>query len=135
LTDLVWNDEIIEIVRREKNLEAAAKKLIDTANERGGHDNTTVILLSVPEDGTFLRKKFSPWGIISGITAILIAISALIGFAWYMMQPPRTPTPTITPTGIIATNIPGTATLSPFSTPTPPPTIGPTYTPWPTNVP
>ncbi len=133
LTDLVWNDEIIEIVRGAKDLDAAAKKLINTANERGGHDNTTVILLSMPEGGKAFGKKLSPWWIIGGVVSALIAISALIGFIWYMMQPPAIPT--TTPSETPTVEVYSTATISPFYTPTPPPTIGPTYTPWPTNVP
>lgn len=133
LTDLVWNDEIIEIVRGAKNLDAAAKKLIDTANERGGHDNITVILLSMPESGKAFGKKLSPWWIIGGVVTALIAISALIGFIWYMMQPPATPT--ITPSTTVTVEVSSTATISPFYTSTPLPTVGPTYTPWPTNVP
>jgi len=133
LTDLVWNDEIIEIVRGAKNLDAAAKKLIDTANERGGHDNTTIILLSVPEGGKALGKKLSPWWVFGGVVSALVAISALIGFIWYMMQPPATPT--VTPSEAATVEVYSTATISPFYTPTPLPTIGPTYTPWPTNVP
>ncbi len=134
LTDLVWNDEILALVRGAKNLEDAAKKLIDTANERGGHDNITVILLSVPENKKPLRKKFSPWWIIGGVVMAMLSISVFIGFVWYMVQSPMTPTPTITPTAN-ATEISSPSTVSPFFSPTLPPTVGPTYTPWPTNIP
>lgn len=141
LTDLVWNDEILEIVRLAKNLDIAAKRLIDTANQRGGHDNITVVLLSVPQSGKLPKKSSKPplaW-IIGGVIAFLIAISVLIGFVWYIAQPPITPTPTAiltsTPTTIAATTIPSTPTLIPPSTPTSRPTIGATYTPWPTNAP
>jgi len=142
LTDLVWNDEILEIVRSSKNLEAAAKKLIDTANQRGGHDNITVILLSVPQSGKDLKKigKMPVAWIIGGMIAILFALSMIIGFVWYITQPPTTPTPTATLTSIpmplAETSIPNTETMPPPSTPTPhPTTIGATYTPWPTNAP
>ena len=46
LTDLVWNDEILEMVRAKPNLKEAAGALIDLANSRGGHDNITIILIS-----------------------------------------------------------------------------------------
>ena len=36
LTDLVWDDEISEIVRSKKDLKSAAQTLIELANERGG---------------------------------------------------------------------------------------------------
>jgi len=48
LTDLVWDDEVLRLISGCKNLKSAAEKLIATANERGGHDNITVILLGVP---------------------------------------------------------------------------------------
>jgi len=137
LTDLVWNDEILEIVRSAKDLESAAKTLINTANERGGHDNITVVLLSVPEDRAKPDwKKFLPW-IIAGGVALLIGLTIFIGFLWYLVQPVETPTPTVTPT--LATPelyvtpelkapVPPTLTPSPTE-------ISATYTPWPTNTP
>ena len=48
LTDLVWNDEILEIVRSKSTLKEATRALVDLANERGGHDNITVILIGAP---------------------------------------------------------------------------------------
>ena len=46
LTDLVDPDEILDIILSEKP-EKACKTLVDMANERGGHDNITVITLNV----------------------------------------------------------------------------------------
>jgi protein phosphatase len=48
LTDLVWDDEIQKIIRTKKDLKVAAETLVSLANERGGHDNITVVLLSMP---------------------------------------------------------------------------------------
>ena len=45
LTDLVWNDEILEVVRTRPTLKEASRELVNLANERGGHDNITVILI------------------------------------------------------------------------------------------
>lgn len=45
LTNLVSNDEIKTMVNESDDLETVCKKLVDTANERGGHDNITVVLL------------------------------------------------------------------------------------------
>ena len=143
LTDLVWDDEILEIVRTEKDLESAAQKLIDTANERGGHDNITVVLLSVPPEGkTPGLKNPVPW-IIGGVVALLLFLSILVGFIWYLMQAPKTPVPTATATGVpsaIPTETIETTSYAPppvsaSMTASPSPTIGATYTPWPTNTP
>ncbi len=136
LTDLVWNDEILEIVRSAKNLESAAKELIDTANQRGGHDNITVVLLAVPQRGKEQKTDIPLGWIIGGVVALLFVISLIIGFIWYMVQPPVTPTPTLdTAPMIVSTEIFETPTFAAPSTPTPTPTVGPTYTPWPTNTP
>jgi PPM family protein phosphatase len=135
LTDLVWNDEILEIVRSSKKLDLAVKNLVDTANQRGGHDNTTVVLLSVPEKGNKLKKDIPLWWIIGGVTAALITIAALIGFIWYIVQPPSTPTPTIPAPTATATEMPSTPTLAQPPTSTLEPTLNATYTPWPTNTP
>ena len=48
LTDLVWDDEIQKIVRSKKDLKTAAETLVNLANERGGHDNITLVLLAMP---------------------------------------------------------------------------------------
>jgi PPM family protein phosphatase len=48
LTDLVWDDEILQNVRSRKDLKSAAETLVNLANSRGGHDNITVVLLSMP---------------------------------------------------------------------------------------
>ena len=57
LTDLVWNDEIGEIIRTKGNIKTAAQGLIDTANQRGGHDNITVVLITVPRDMKWTPTK------------------------------------------------------------------------------
>jgi protein phosphatase len=46
LSNLVTKDEIHEIVNKERS-EKACRKLVDLANERGGDDNVTVIVLKV----------------------------------------------------------------------------------------
>ena len=46
LTDLLWNDEILEVIRSKPTLKEASKALIEIANSRGGHDNITVVLIS-----------------------------------------------------------------------------------------
>ncbi len=59
LTDLIWDDEILRLIATRNSLKSAAEDLVARANERGGHDNITVILIGVPKpvspDGQ--RKK------------------------------------------------------------------------------
>jgi len=62
LTDLVWDDEIQKTVRSQKDLKAAAEALVSLANERGGHDNITVVLLAMPRlEETTPRNGLFGW--------------------------------------------------------------------------
>lgn len=56
LTDLVWDDEILQIVRSKHDLKSAVDKLVNLANERGGHDNITVVLLAMPRLEELTKK-------------------------------------------------------------------------------
>ncbi len=138
LTDLVWDDEILEIIRSTKDLESAAQKLIDTANQRGGHDNITVVLLSVPPKGKKPGVKIPVSWIIGGAVTALLLLSLLVGFIWYLMQPPKTPAPantenaSATATEMITTPYTPTAQVTVSPSPT---MVQATYTPWPTNTP
>ena len=57
LTDLVWDDEILKIIRSKKDMKQAAETLINLANERGGHDNITVVLMSLPRLEETVKKR------------------------------------------------------------------------------
>jgi len=57
LTDLVWDDEILKIIRSKRDMKTAAEALINTANERGGHDNITAVILSTPRLEETATKK------------------------------------------------------------------------------
>ena len=140
LTDLAWNDEILETVRTKSSIKEASRALIDLANSRGGHDNTTVILISVPSDFKLVVKKnkkiaWLPWAIggITGIVFVLLAASILAFSLLGGSTTTPTPTMTLIPT-LTRTPLP-TLTASPTATATPTQLlpIAPTYTPWPTN--
>ena len=141
LTDLVWNDEILETVRTRSNIKETARALIELANSRGGHDNTTVVLISVPSDFKLVVKKkdkkvdWLPWivGGIAGVIFVMLAASILaFGF---LRATAVTPTPTITSTPTMTRTPLPTLTASPTATATATQVlpIVPTYTPWPTN--
>ncbi len=57
LTDLVWDDEIQQVIRGKRDLKSAAEALVALANERGGHDNISVVLLAMPRVEETLPKK------------------------------------------------------------------------------
>ncbi len=141
LTDLVWNDEILEIVRSKPSLKEAARALIELANSRGGHDNITVILISVPSNFKLtVGKKFDwlPWiiGGGAGLFVILI-VAAMLAFSMWRQTAEVTPTSTLTAT--LTPTVTPSPTITPLPTITGVPTrslpIAPTYTPWPTNTP
>jgi protein phosphatase len=50
LTDLLTPHEIEEIVKEPKSLEIIIKKLIQSANDKGGYDNITVVMVKLEED-------------------------------------------------------------------------------------
>jgi protein phosphatase len=58
LTDMVWDDEILRLIKTRNTLRAAAEDLVERANERGGHDNTTVALVGVPRAPERKRHGF-----------------------------------------------------------------------------
>jgi PPM family protein phosphatase len=144
LTDLVWNDEILETIRTKSSLKEAARTLIDLANERGGHDNITVVLLSVPSDFRPQARKngnsWLPW-LLGGLAGLLVLtlVASLVAFVLLRRDIGIISTPTLTPTPTLTV----TASPSPTSTLIPTQTaapdvilpLSPTLTPWPTNTP
>jgi protein phosphatase len=140
LTDLVWNDEIAEIIRSKSNLKAAAQGLIDTANRRGGHDNTTIVLVNVPRELKLTVPKktnWRPWLIGGGIMLLLfLAFAAFLTVNLLRATIFATPTPTFTASAITTITLTETPTIPPTPTKTLTATPGSTeatYTPWPTN--
>lgn len=57
LTDLIWDEEILQTLRAKPDLKTATETLVEMANQRGGHDNVTTVLLSVPREGEVIKKK------------------------------------------------------------------------------
>jgi serine/threonine protein phosphatase PrpC len=48
VTDLISDDEILQMVKGEDNPETLCGQFIDAALERGGHDNATVVSVYLP---------------------------------------------------------------------------------------
>jgi protein phosphatase len=60
LTKMVDDETILDIVQREGEIEPKLRRLVETANERGGKDNITVILIHVREPFESARPKPAP---------------------------------------------------------------------------
>lgn len=155
LTDLVSDDEIGAALTR-FSLSEALQDLVDRANERGGHDNISIVAIQVPSVGfkqtpQFRKRRRWLWG---GLLALLVlAMGSFSAYEYWLSSPPRPtqtllpsqaplvvpsliptgtplpPTPTLTQTGIAPDSNP--------SIPSPldenPPLDQATYTPWPTS--
>jgi protein phosphatase len=140
LTDLVWNDEILEVIRSKPSLKEAAQALIELANSRGGHDNTTVVLISVPANFKLVVRNgpdWLPW-VIGGAAGVVFVLLAASFLTWSLLRGEADST--LTPTASLPPLFTQTPTLLPTLTPAPPTstanqpvTVAPTYTSWPTN--
>jgi serine/threonine protein phosphatase PrpC len=155
LSDLVEQEEIAAAFV-EHSQDAAVQTLVDLANQRGGHDNITVISVEIPQEA-LPRKHRSRW-----LLWLLLGIIAMGGLVWLLWQgwnrlvtqplstqasPTitlqqdmlRTSPPESTPRAYPAdTKAYPAVTPSPTSPPlqtlsTPFVTGGATITPWPTN--
>jgi serine/threonine protein phosphatase PrpC len=62
LSGQVKKDEIAQVVTQEPTLQASCERLISLANERGGPDNITVILVRVDGDGLRAADGADPIG-------------------------------------------------------------------------
>jgi len=153
LTDLVSDQEILQVFQQNPLLEVG-QILIDLANERGGHDNITLIAIEItkPEKPHPPTLKW-PGALLGGlglIAAAILTAAIIFGWFWFQNQPETDPTPipspgvlvTQAPTGLPSPEIfPSQPGLTPSSTPQPAQTAAPfsefedgvTLTPWPTN--
>jgi PPM family protein phosphatase len=155
LTDLVNPDKILSILESQPQ-DLACQTLINLANQAGGHDNITLIAITIPDLTPALpelkkkpARRFAI-GCLVLLAIVMIAAGAAGGWLWLRGTTPieATTTPTLAldvkgtlpqlPAvggGATATLIP----LSPSATPTQRPLLsqplvnGSTLTPWPTN--
>jgi protein phosphatase len=143
ITDLVSDVEIRDLLRI-PDPRLAAQYLIDLANERGGHDNSTAILLSVPPKAVPASKqKFARWNKVVLAAALFFVVTVILTvLALFWWDPgiflPETPPPGAAATDGISSPLPDDTAMPPVSqTPTPPgiDRQQATYTPWPTRKP
>lgn len=132
LTDLVSDAEILAAFDQGKE-DKAVDSLIELANQRGGHDNITVISAVVPGEvvkSTQKKKSMVPYGcvisagLVGLIAALVLGYFLWKGFPWENRDTSPTPpiqttlNPMITSAPLAAPSVAPTATL-------PPPTITP----------
>lgn len=98
LTDLVQDKEI-EQTLVSKPLQEAIEFLVSLANQRGGHDNITVLLMQVPpKQSAPVGKPLGRWilgCLLIFLFTILLAVAVLygLGFMDNLLYPEMTPTP------------------------------------------
>ena len=159
LTDLVGDDEILAALHRD-GPEKALRPLVNLANQRGGHDNVTVLTLLVPDQEMAQRAAVSGRPRLALTCAGLVIVLALlavivVGGYWLfrrVSEPGSSPQGTGVKLQATLTNaLPGlsssplpsqAAPLPAITTPSALPSsaghtqaapAGPTLTPWPTH--
>jgi PPM family protein phosphatase len=123
LTDLVEEHELLEILKS-NDRDQALHELVNLANQRGGHDNITVITLEVPSRrrqavvvGRKSRIMTLVWGVLGVGILLLLGYLVMSNLIWAQTRA----TSTITPHPTFALGI----TSDPFLIPTLPPTQAP----------
>ncbi len=164
LTDLVSDVEIQARIQNKKG-KNALNDLVALANQRGGHDNITIVTIAVPEETRSVvselapkRKTRSRWSCVVVGVLLLAILSMIGGFAWYFNNLGIDANPTATLSfetnitqaplatgeatqpgaGIPLVTSSSETSASPTPTITTQPVISPplyTLTPWPTNTP
>jgi protein phosphatase len=100
LTDLVKGEEILATLRS-KQSDVSLHELVNLANQRGGHDNITIVTLALPEEESTptvvppekSRSLFVPSCIVIGML-VIIGVLLFAGYFWVFKRPISTSTPT-----------------------------------------
>ncbi|HMD88130.1 MAG TPA: protein phosphatase 2C domain-containing protein [Anaerolineaceae bacterium] len=151
LHDVVKDQEILAAFLQHPQSDAL-QYLINLANERGGPDNITGIIIEVPEQAFFRKQSKVRRYLFLGCAGILglAALAAILGFGWIWVNNhffvATTPTPTNQITITLPASLPETTpanTILPAASSTPaailtqpipiPTGVAPTMTAWPTN--
>lgn len=156
LTDLVSDEEIHAIIRTNP-IKQAPKSLLNLANARGGHDNSTVVLMEFPANQTLLREQAGKNGkvwhrqrwligcLVAVMITVLLASGVFFGMRWWVGRsglltntatPVHSTLPTITQPLPTETIDEAQVTVTPTFTAAPMDglvTPRPTITPWPTH--
>lgn len=135
LTDLVNTDEILQAFEK-KDQNSAIKELTQLANDRGGHDNITIVAMQAPPGGLDTaptipiprrklyrgqRRRVIRWSCLAALLLLGLVASSLI--AGYLFVSRRAPAATFTPTSITITG-----TIQPSASTEAPSSPAPTFT-------
>ena len=152
LTDMVEDDEILAALKAGQTSEEALYGLVELANQRGGHDNITILCLEMPPGAARdllqpLKRAGVPCLVAGGLVLVVLLLAA--GMGWYLWRGGGPLGATRTPAALPAITVPARATLPVGVVPTlrptqveasetPVPADSPalplaTYTAWPTN--
>jgi len=147
LTDLVSPVEILDTFNS-LSMQAAVSTLIDLANQRGGHDNITLIAIEVPSSYARRLKRRREGLLALGLLGLAVLAGLVISFVLLanggsLLGANATPTANLTPLAPpISTSAPNvyptlpqtnTTASAPWVTPGAGGISGATLTPWPTN--
>jgi hypothetical protein len=116
LTDLVSDDEILAAVRQFP-AERALEELVKSANQRGGHDNITILYLGMPATKEEAAEAVQPRSRLRILPACLAAAAVVglcaflaAGLLWYRLRSEaRLNLPNLAIPRIQVTLFPGTA--------------------------
>jgi protein phosphatase len=156
LTDLVEDHEILDYLQS-RPLETALQQLVLLSNQRGGHDNITIIGMHIPKPTGSpppvppVENRKRKWGtacaVLAGIAVIAALLIASLAFGVWNLSGPKvtstpaglsSPAPAILPTSEFYPTPPGTQAVHPTPSPAQtranePTPHSATLTPWPTN--
>lgn len=120
LTDMISSEQVAGVLATDQCLADKTKTLIELANESGGYDNITVVLLQYPGTGARAnnttdsadkieknkpvprqtRSKKREWGKTTLVSALLLLI-LVAGAGWYFTSPKKMRAPLITATAVL----------------------------------
>jgi protein phosphatase len=88
LTDLVSDDEILAAFDQ-ADAGQTVDNLIEMANQRGGHDNITIVTFVVPDGITAVTKKspLLPIGCLVSLLAFTLIVGIVLGYLWLQRSP------------------------------------------------
>ena len=81
LTDMVGEEQMLAVLTSEAGLRAESRRLVDLANEAGGRDNITVVVVELVDgppvvgDGRLLGALFDPANVVDPTAVRLPQVS------------------------------------------------------------